>query len=339
MRHPIAALAAVCLALSCVLLAAPAAAASLTATPADALAVVTALAQPGDVVTLAPGVYGPVNLRGRTFNPPLTINATGATLTNWTFRDGGGLVLNGATVVTVCDPLKVCGAGLAVERWNGFIAKGLTALGPEESRPGYMGAVADGTGLRIASATAVTVSDSDFIGWERGLTMTLTDGFTVKGNHFTRMRVDGLDVALSHKGVIEANNCEGFRRLTDEHPDCIQLWSRPTVAPVSDVAIRGNKATGDMQGVGMFNHIRDGVDDGGFDRIVIEDNDIATSHPQGIALYDGRDSIIRNNRVRTLAGATMQTRITIQNPTRVTRCGNAVEAALGRPARIDAPCT
>ena len=44
---------------------------------------------------------------------------------------------------------------------------------------------------------------------------------------------------------------------------------------------RQPRRSGNMQGIGMFNKVRNGVDDGGFDRIVIENNDMQVGFPAG----------------------------------------------------------
>ena len=53
------------------------------------------------------------------------------------------------------------------------------------------------------------------------------------------------------------------------------------------------------------------------DRILIEDNDIEVGFPNAIGLNGSRDSIIRNNRVRTTAGAKYQARITVDPTARL----------------------
>jgi len=150
------------------------------------------------------------------------------------------------------------------------------------------------------------------------------------------MRADGMDIALSREGVIEGNHCWGTVIRTDEHPDCIQMWSRPNAAPTSDMLIRKNRAEGDTQGISLFNHVRNGVDDGGFDRIVIEDNDVQVSASQAIAIYDGRASIVRNNHVRTLPRARYRASINLRGE--VERCGNTVEGGAGKPGVFDVRC-
>jgi hypothetical protein len=115
------------------------------------------------------------------------------------------------------------------------------------------------------------------------------------------------------------------------------MWSRPTAPPVADVIIRRNRIEGDTQGIGLHNHVRDGVDDGGFDRILIEDNIINVSRTNAIDLANGRESIIRNNKVTTLPGAKGRASIHAREGS-VTMCGNSVAAGAGKPGAKDPPC-
>jgi len=93
---------------------------------------------------------------------------------------------------------------------------------------------------------------------------------------------------------------------------------------VADIVIRGNVMEGEMQGIFLGNHVRKGVDDGGFDRITIENNEVTVSFPQGIGLFDARDSVVRNNTVRTIPGSTLPNGKRVRANLRVTGTGNRV---------------
>jgi hypothetical protein len=194
----------------------------------------------------------------------------------------------------------------------------------------------DGYGIFVARSADITIEGGEFSGFKTGIVLSKVDGFSLTRNRFAHMRSDGIQVGEGRRGLIEANVCGETRIRDQEHPDCIQLWSRPTSPPTADIVIRGNRAHGKMQGIFMGNHIRNGIDDGGFDRILIENNELTVGYPQGIALGTGRDSIVRNNRVSTLDGS--QWRASINTGKDVKRCGNRVAAAAGRPSVIDKPC-
>jgi len=89
-----------------------------------------------------------------------------------------------------------------------------------------------------------------------------------------------------------------------------------------------------MQGIFLGNHVRAGVDDGGFDAITIERNRIEVNVPNGIYVGSGRGVRIISNQVYTVAGAMLRNgagpavKATIKavESQRVVACGNLVAA-------------
>ena len=137
---------------------------------------------------------------------------------------------------------------------------------------------------------------------------------TLSNNKLTGLISDGIDIAQSRLVTVKNNSCRDFaptatqfdengkRTIVGDHPDCIQAWSRPASPPVADIVIENNSMEGTMQGIFFGNHVRNGVDDGGFDRIVIRNNVVRVTHSNGIRISDGRDSIVTGNRVSTFPG-------------------------------------
>ncbi len=145
----------------------------------------------------------------------------------------------------------------------------------------------------------------------------------ISGNAVSRSGADGFDVAMSHRVTIDHNVCTEFSTTDGSHPDCIQLWSRPTDPPVSDIVITGNSMIGAMQGISLFNHVRDGVDDGGFDRITITNNSILNNSANGIAVYDCRGCTVRSNTVNSLPNYLNRAQLYVSGGS-VNVCGNTV---------------
>ena len=205
----------------------------------------------------------------------------------------------------------------------------------------------EGYGLSFLRCRNVRVIGCDFEGFGRGVVLSLCSGFTVAANRFRAMKVDGVNVAQSWRGVV-ADNDFTDPDTGEAHPDAVQLWSRPTMRladksivpapPTSDIVIARNRVRGMLtQGVTAFNHIRDGVDDGGFDRITITANEIAVGMPQALALYSGRNCIVTDNRVSTLDGAKTRASINLRGCTDLIRRGNTVAPGAGKPAADDPP--
>lgn len=204
---------------------------------------------------------------------------------------------------------------------------------------------ASGYGVSFIRCRNVRVLGCAFEGFDRGVVLSWCDGFTVAGSGFRALKIDGVNVAQSWRGVVADNDFTN-PDTGEAHPDAVQLWSRPTMRlrdkslvpapPTSDIVIARNRVQGMLtQGVTAFNHIRNGVDDGGFDRIAIVGNDIAVGMPQALALYSGRDCIVADNRVTTLEGATSRASINLRGCTGLVRRGNTVAPGAGKPGADD----
>lgn len=312
----------------------PAQAATLPATP-DTLAAQLKLVLPGDTVALAAGDYR-LALKDRAWpaDKPITIDARAATGQGWALVRVAGVNLLGGTLRPVCTVGVACyNAALDVQGGADIRANGLMLQGPE---------AADGYGVRFRASQRVSVTASQFYSFKTALIFDHTDGFQALTSRFSRMRSDGIDVAQSWHGLVEGNAFDGTRITGPEHPDAVQLWSRPDAAPTAHIIVRRNKAFGDTQGFSGFNHQRLNsagvlVDDGGFDDILIEWNTVVGGFPQGIDLTDARASTIRNNSVETLPGAKYQAKINVVGGS-VTTCGNTTGPGAGRKALADPPC-
>ena len=273
----------------------------------------------GAVIRLSPGDYGTITIPRKVFTPAIRIDARQAM-----FR---GLVLNGASGVEVV---------------------GGTVVGP--GGRSY--------GISLRDAARVRIEGMTIRGAHRGIVVSNSSDIALVGNMLIGLISDGIDIALSQRVLVERNTCRGFTptpaiydasgtRLKDgDHPDCIQAWSRPTAPPTSDLTIIGNVTEGEMQGIFLGNHVRAGVDDGGFDRIVIRDNRVQVGMPNGIVIGNGRDSIVVDNEVRSVTGSILS----VARPIRVKAnlrvsgsrnvvCGNHVfdvpEATGAQPCNLE----
>lgn len=295
------------------------------------LAAKLADAKPGDTLRLAPGNYREIEIVGRSFSPALVIDATAARLNSIRLARTNGVTIKGG-VFTIGPPRKhpksgepTYGSAVMLNNVQDIKVIGGRFLGTASPSAKTRTEFGEGYGVRVQRGRNVEVSGGSFEGLKIGVAMTQIEGFTLRNNVFSGMREDGMAVSLARNGVIEKNECKGTRVRADEHPDCIQMWSRPTAPPTSDVIIRGNRIEGPTQGIGLHNHVRGGVDDGGFDRITIEDNDIRVSRINAINLQNGRESTIRNNRITTIPGSAYPARIRFSGDT-VKVCGNSVAA-------------
>ncbi len=251
----------------------PLSAAVTTATP-DSIVAALDHASAGDTIRLAPGNYPVIEVRDRRWSPPVVVEASAAQLRTVHLNGVSGLTWRGGTF----DGGGVERAGFGIGKSDHLEIDGATLR--HYLRVGIgLGSVSD---ARIAN------------------------------NSFADMGSDGIDIALSRRIVVDHNRCVDSHPTDGAHPDCIQLWSRPSAPPTADITITNNEAIGDTQGFTAFNHVRDGVDDGGFDRLVIENNHAKVSTYHGVTVYACRGCTIRHNRVETLPGPNPKVRAWIK---------------------------
>jgi hypothetical protein len=323
---------------------------------AASIAALLANAKPGDTVVLPPGDYGPETITGLTFSPAVTVDARALKSTNITFQDVTGLHFQGGAWANAIGETWA-GHTWAIAanclRCHDVSFDGATFVGPPPDAPGRDFA---GYGISFVNSDHVSVANSKFTGFKMGVGFSFTSDFTATGNDFGYLTSDGIDVGQGWRGRIEGNVFHDTHIIEKEHPDGVQLWSQPDTAPTSDIVIRHNRVTGASQGLSAFDgatrhpvgyRLANGrvlaqpevVPDGGFDRIVIEDNQVEVGYPDGISLVNGRDSVIRNNHVSTTSGSKYWAWFMIRPDGGGTKhCGNVAEPGAGKSGWSDGGC-
>lgn len=273
-------------------------------------------ARGGQTIVLAPGNYGTVVFPRREFQPALKVDARAATFTGVVLQNVSGVEIEGGTVV---------------------------------------GPGGRSYGISIRNARDVRIANMRITGAHRGIVVNQGEGITLFGNTLTGLISDGINIAYSRGVRIENNSCSDFNptpavydssgaRLRDgDHPDCIQAWSRPQFAPTSELVIVNNTADGNMQGVFLGNHIRQGVNDGGFDAVIVRGNRVRVSVPNGIFVSSARNSEVTDNVVSTIPGSRLPNRperevrakLLAEGP-QIRVCGNRVESLPKNPGQE--PC-
>lgn len=256
-----------------------------------------------------------------------------------TYKNQAGIRINGGTY-----------AGLVFTDCTDVQVVGVEFVGPEMLANGQPYVQGDGYGVQFTRCKNVVV-DSCFIhGFKVGCVLYLTDGFKVTNTNFFHMRVDCIDIAQSWNGLVSHNVMHGTHILTDEHPDGVQMWSRPDAKPTANITISFNVIVGYMQCIFGGNHDRlqpvgfvplntaplkvaTMMNDGGFDNIVIDNNDLWGGYPSAINMIAARGLTITNNRIRTLMGSQYRASLNVDATcTNVSRFGNTVEAG-GNPLK------
>lgn len=275
-----------------------------TASPIDS-------AKPGSTIIWPAGDGQTLSIVDKHFDPSIIIDGSRATFSKIVIRNSSGVYIKDGTVI-----------------------------GP--GRPSI--------GINIQRSKNVTVDGMTVTGAVTGIIAGASEDIIIKNNKLVGLISDGIQIPLSRKVLIESNSCSNFnpspkvydssgKMIKDgDHADCIQSWSRLKAPPVADLKILNNRIEGKMQGIFLGNGVRDGVSDGGYDRVVIEGNQIRVTSWHGISVSTARGLIVRNNQISTVPGSTMTNppyyRISawlkIVKSSDVIACGNSVENAKDR---------
>lgn len=228
-------------------------------------------ARPGETLVLDRATFPRLTIVDRRFDRPITIDARAATVHGVTLRGSAGISWQGGTITTDASETFA----VAIDYSQNIEIRDVKASGAR-------------VGVSISRSRDVRVLNNDFDG----------------------LRSDGVNVAMTQSVRIEGNVCHNFRPIPPvydprgkliedgDHPDCIQGWSSPGYPPTADVTIIGNRGEGFMQGVFFGN-----PGQGGYDRLVIRDNQFTLSAWNGVVVVEARDSVVRDNIVRTVPGA------------------------------------
>ncbi len=253
------------------------------ANPATVASVIAA-AHPGDTVRLVAGQYPLVKIKSRTFDPPLTIDASAATVAGVQVMSSSGI------------------------KWTGGILKGAAG---DTSATNY--------GFLASVSTAITIDGAHITDFKNAIVYDRVAGGQITGNWLARLTADGIDLAAARNIVVARNACSEFTPGPGAHPDCIQAWSTPAYPPVADITITGNSMVGVLQGISLFNS----PGAGGFDRMTVTGNTVLTTLGDGITVSDCRGCSVRNNSVNSLPNYVNRAQLYIAGGS-VVQCGNSV---------------
>lgn len=178
---------------------------------------------------------------------------------------------------------------------------GDTAFGTDGPADGFP----TGRGLNIRNSTSVEILESEFDGFHRGLVVQRSEDVLLWGNSIHGIRSDGINVTSTRGITIENNHLHNFARApdSDDHSDMIQIHTRKTPYPSSDIVIRGNYLDSGAghytQSIFMGNEEArlGGGEEWFYRNVLIEDNVIINTQLHGITLGETIGAVIRNNSV------------------------------------------
>lgn len=259
----------------------------------------------GQTVTLPAGITGDVKIYDRKFAQPLTIDMTNSNLTSVIIRRSSNIrIVNGRVTGT-------------------------------DERGSFGILMTDSDRIEVSN---VTVSKA-----QAGIGMQRSQDIVIVGNTLTDVISDGIMIQGSQRVKVNYNSCSNFRPIPKvfddegnqikdgDHPDCIQGWSLKGYPRTSDLEVVGNRGYGNFQGV-FLNNIIDETE-GGFDRVVVTDNDMQIGWYHGVYLQDAHTALVTRNKIRPtgqrdIRGKTfnrlVRPYITISGGDNITACGNIV---------------
>ena len=283
----------------------------------DTLTTALQTAQAGDRIELAGGVYGQLTLKQKAnFNvdfPDGVVIASAdpadpAVFAGIDLRDVQNLTFGGVTfdyTYAVGDPVWL--RPFMVQdstnvHFHDVTFAGDTPQGVSVEADGF----GTGIGLSVRSSTDISVTDSVFTSFHRGLVISDSGDITLTGNEITDMRSDGMNFSAVTDLLVEGNHIHDFRTSAQakDHPDFIQIWTNGTDTPSTGITIRGNLLDIGQGAATQSIFIRNDVVDRGlagdemfFQDITITDNTIINAQTHGITVGETDGLVIANNTV------------------------------------------
>jgi nitrous oxidase accessory protein NosD len=302
------------------LLAIPAQAATLHATP-QSLVAMLARANGGDTVSLAPGTYGGLAPKGLAFSPAITLTsedpAHPATLTNFDIHNCKGLIFR--SVELLANPPGY------------FVFQVFNSSDIHFDRVEVHGAVdgdpqANAEGIRVADSQDFSVTNSEFHDLKRAMAMGTTGGVTVTNNRAHDLGVTGFMFGggTSHATITD-NAVWNIRPKAGDHPDAIQFLTAGATATASDILVARNvvyRGSGEAT-QGIF--LRDQVGSLPFERVTIRENLVVGTGYNGILVMGAKDIAIVGNILISNPGSTNNTWLRVETADGVTARRNRAQ--------------
>ncbi len=241
-------------------------------------------AQSGEVIKLAAGSYGDLDVWNLHFSGA-GVTITSADTTNEAVVSS--VSANGSSGLTF-DHLNVQlpaneQMGIDVEGASNVTLSNLTIAGT-----GAAGAF-NGMGVLLRNSTGVTITHSDFGHLDMGLAILDADQTTVSNNTIHDISGDGMDTAGTTNEVVSGNYITNFSPGDGVHPDAIQFFADGDGVANTNMLVMDNVITrgsgSQMQGV-FVEHTNN---------IEIIGNAMAGTMYNGVSLSTTDNAIVTNN--------------------------------------------
>lgn len=271
----------------------------------------------GETILMQGGNYGDLTLIDRstfdlTFSKDVTLKAADAAkppvVTGLDVRNASHLTFDGITFDYTANsganlwnlPFRVSGGNDITFNgctFDGDLAKGRTAI--DNGFP-------TGHGLALSGITNVSVTNTEFFNFYKGLSAGGCNNVVVANNDIHDIRMDGMTFSSVQGVLVENNTIHNFNtsKLSGDHADMIQFWTTGTTRPSTDIIIRGNVLDigdgGYTQSIFMRNELVSAGQAGTemyYKNVTIENNVIVNGHLHGITVGETAGLTIANNSV------------------------------------------
>lgn len=254
--------------------------------------------QNGDVIQLAAGSYGNVQISGINIVGNVTITSADphnqAVLNGLLVKASSGLTFSHLDLSNVVqgshNAFQVLGSQNVV--MDHLMVHGLANLGS---------GVESGL-MMVRNSANVTVSNSEFSNGWYALTMLDNNGLTVSGNYVHDMRTDGIRGGGNSNLLITRNTLTDFYPTATDHPDAIQIWTGNTTASASNITITDNVIVRGKGAAVQGIFVRDQVGTLPYKNMTVTGNIVAGGAYNGIALDHVIGGSISNNIVAGILG-------------------------------------
>ncbi|WP_372785089.1 right-handed parallel beta-helix repeat-containing protein [Phenylobacterium sp.] len=241
-------------------------------------------AQPGAVILLDSGDYGPVKFYGKKLaKPGLRIEAkpgAKAVFSSLTLENSEGIDVRGVEVASAGEGVAVTVVDSADVSLSGFKVHNAAGAGH------------GGVGFLLRDSTGVSVTGSEVTELGSGIGHVHTSHLTISNNTLHHLQTDGIFGGGSSHVVVSGNHIGEFHPQPGDHPDAIQFWGNRDGTPGTDVAIRNNvidRGTGEViQGIFI-----ESTDD-----LTITGNAMTGTMYNGISLSTVKTGLVEDNFVQ-----------------------------------------
>ncbi|WP_293907895.1 right-handed parallel beta-helix repeat-containing protein [Phenylobacterium sp.] len=282
------------------------------------------VAQGGDVLLLAPGVYSGLNLNHMSYGQGITITSADpahpAVITDFNLVNVAGMTFSHVEFATLDHTGDSDGGdkfwAFKVGRSDDIHFYDVKVHGSLDGD-----STNDAEGLQVRDSSNISVVGCEFQQLERGLAIGQTYNVVVTDNNAHDLRSDGFDFAEVSNVVLTGNTFRNFSPNAIDHPDAIQFWTSGTKTPSHDIMISGNVI---FRGDGAYTQgifLRDQIGTLPYQRVTIADNLIVGTGYNGIRIQGATDLTLRGNQLVSFAGDN-KTWLLIQGADIVNAIGN-----------------